>query len=74
MFLVRYVTARDITAKLLEVKYKGKNIHDVLNMTAEEALEFFENVPSLKKRIETINDVGLGYIKTWPVIYRAFRW
>ena len=47
----------------LEVKYKGKNIHDVLNMTAEEALEFFENVPSLKKRIETINDVGLGYIR-----------
>ena len=47
----------------LEVKYKGKNIHDVLNMTSEEALEFFENVPSLKKRIETINDVGLGYIR-----------
>ena len=47
----------------LEVKYKGKNIHDVLNMTAEEALEFFENVPSLKKRIETIKDVGLGYIR-----------
>lgn len=47
----------------LEVKYKGKNIHDILNMTAEEALEFFENVPSLKKRIETINDVGLGYIR-----------
>ena len=47
----------------LEVKYKGKNIHDVLNMTAEEALEFFENVPSLKKRIETINDVGFGYIR-----------
>ena len=47
----------------LEVKYKGKNIHDVLNMTAEEALEFFENVPSLKKRIETINDVGLSYIR-----------
>ena len=47
----------------LEVKYKGKNIHDVLNMTEEEALEFFENVPSLKKRIETINDVGLGYIR-----------
>ena len=47
----------------LEVKYKGKNIHDVLNMTAEEALEFFENVPSLKKRIETINDVGLGYTR-----------
>ena len=47
----------------LEVKYKGKTIHDVLNMTAEEALEFFENVPSLKKRIETINEVGLGYIR-----------
>ena len=54
---------RRYNRETLEVKYKGKNIHDVLNMTAEEALEFFENVPSLKKRIETINDVGLGYIR-----------
>ena len=47
----------------LEVKYKGKNIHDVLEMTVEEALTFFENVPSIRRKLETLNDVGLSYIK-----------
>ena len=47
----------------LEVKYKGKSIYDVLNMTVEEALKFFENVPSIARKIETLNDVGLSYIK-----------
>ncbi len=47
----------------LEVKYKGKNIYDVLNMTVEEALAFFENVPSIRRKIETLYDVGLSYIK-----------
>ena len=47
----------------LEVHYKGKTIYDVLNMTVDEAVEFFENVPSLKRRIETIKEVGLGYIR-----------
>ncbi len=47
----------------LEVKYKGKNIYDVLNMTVEEALEFFEHVPSIRRKIETLYDVGLSYIK-----------
>ena len=47
----------------LEVKYKGKSIADVLDMTVEEALVFFENVPKIKKKIQTLNDVGLGYIK-----------
>ena len=47
----------------LEVKYKGKNIDDVLNMTVEEALEFFENIPRIKNKIQTLKDVGLGYIK-----------
>ena len=47
----------------LEVKYKGKSIYDVLNMTVEEAVDFFENVPSIKRKIETLNDVGLSYIK-----------
>lgn len=46
----------------LEVKYKGKNIADVLEMTVEEALEFFENIPRIKRKIETLYDVGLGYI------------
>ena len=47
----------------LEIKYKGKNIDDVLNMTVEEALNFFENIPRIKNKLQLINDVGLGYIK-----------
>lgn len=47
----------------LEVKYKGKNIYDILDMTVEEALKFFEHVPSIYRKIETLNDVGLSYIK-----------
>ena len=47
----------------LEVKYKGKTISDVLNMTVEEALEFFKNIPRIKNKIQTLYDVGLGYIK-----------
>ena len=47
----------------LDVYYKGKNIYDVLDMTVEEALSFFENVPSIRRKIETLNDVGLSYIK-----------
>ena len=47
----------------LEVKYKGKSIYDVLNMTVEEALTFFENVPSIRRKIETLNDVGLSYVR-----------
>ncbi len=47
----------------LEVKYKGKSIYDVLDMTIEEALEFFDKVPSIRRKIETLNDVGLGYLK-----------
>ncbi len=47
----------------LEVRYKGKNIHDVLEMTVDEALVFFENVPKIRRKIQTLSDVGLGYIK-----------
>ncbi|MDT8716098.1 excinuclease ABC subunit UvrA [Clostridium sp. 19966] len=47
----------------LEVKYKGKNIDEVLNMTVEEALDFFENMPRIKNKIQTLYDVGLGYIR-----------
>ena len=47
----------------LEVKYKGKSIADVLDMTVEEALKFFEKIPKIKNKIQTLNDVGLGYIK-----------
>lgn len=47
----------------LDVRYKGKNIYDVLEMTVEEACTFFENIPSIKRKMETLNDVGLGYIR-----------
>ncbi|EKN41716.1 excinuclease ABC subunit A, partial [Clostridium botulinum CFSAN001627] len=47
----------------LEVKYKGKNISDVLNMTVEEALDFFENIPRIKSKLQTLMDVGLSYIR-----------
>ena len=47
----------------LEVKYKGKNIHDVLDMTVDEGLEFFANLPKLRRKLETLSSVGLGYIK-----------
>ena len=47
----------------LEIKYKGKSIHDVLEMTVEEALGFFENLPKIRRKIQTLYDVGLGYVK-----------
>ena len=47
----------------LEVRYKGKNISEVLDMTVEEALDFFKNVPRIRSKIQTLYDVGLGYIK-----------
>ncbi|MCY6957551.1 excinuclease ABC subunit UvrA [Clostridium brassicae] len=47
----------------LEIKYKGKNIDDVLNLTVEEALEFFSNIPRIKNKLQTLMDVGLGYIR-----------
>ena len=47
----------------LQIKYKGKNIDNILKMSVEEALLFFENIPSVKKKLSTLNEVGLGYIK-----------
>jgi len=47
----------------LEVKYKHKNIHDILKMTVEEALEFFEDIPAIYDRLKTLDDVGLGYLE-----------
>ena len=47
----------------LEVKYKGQNIADVLDMTVEDAVHFFENIPKIKRKLQTIFDVGFGYIK-----------
>ena len=54
---------RRYNRETLEVKYKGKTIYDVLNMTVEEALEFFDHVPSIRRKMETLNDVGLSYIR-----------
>jgi excinuclease ABC subunit A len=47
----------------LEVRYKGKSISDVLNMTVEHSIDFFENIPAIKRHVKTLNDVGLGYIR-----------
>jgi excinuclease ABC subunit A len=63
-----YVTCKNCRGErynreTLEVKYKGKNINDVLNMTIEEACKFFENIPSIYQSIKTLYDVGLGYVK-----------
>lgn len=54
---------RRYSKETLEVKYKGKSIHDVLEMTVEEGLEFFENIPKIKRKLSTLFEVGLGYIK-----------
>ncbi len=54
---------RRYNRETLEVKYKGKSIYDVLDMTVEEALEFFKNVPSIERKIQTLYDVGLSYVK-----------
>lgn len=54
---------RRFNRETLEVRYKGRNIHDVLEMNAEEALDFFSKVPSIKNRLVTLNAVGLGYVK-----------
>ena len=63
-----YVTCKTCNGKrfnrdTLEIRYRGKNIHDVLEMTAEEALNFFSNIPHIKNKLEVMYDVGLGYIK-----------
>ncbi len=63
-----YITCESCNGKrynsqTLEIKYKGKNIAEVLNMSVEEALNFFENIPVIKRKLQTLNDVGLGYIK-----------
>ena len=55
--------AKRYNRETLEVRYKGKNIYDVLDMTVEEALKFFENMPSIRRKIESLFDVGLSYVK-----------
>ena len=56
-------TGKRYNRETLEVRYKGKSIYDVLDMTVEEALEFFKNVPSIHRKIQTLYDVGLSYVK-----------
>ena len=62
MFLARHVRVR-YNRETLEVKYKGKNIYEVLEMTVDEGVEFFGNIPKIKRKLETLQEVGLGYIK-----------
>jgi len=62
-FLPEVCGGKRYNRETLEVKYKGKTIYDILNMTVEEALEFFAHVPSIRRKIETLNDVGLSYIR-----------
>ena len=57
----------------LEVKYKGKSIYDVLEMSVEEGLTFFENLPKIKRKLQTLYDVGLGYIKIGQPATTLFR-
>ena len=60
---VYYTDPSQFAPGMLEAYEKGKNIFEVLDMTVEEAVEFFKNVPSIRRKVETLNDVGLGYIK-----------
>ena len=55
----------------LEVRYKGKSIADVLEMTVSQAVEFFENVPSIPRKIKVLQDIGLRIYKTWPAVKHA---
>ena len=63
MFRVEVCGGKRYNRETLDVKYKGKSIFDVLDMTVEEAMVFFENVPSIYRKIATLNEVGLSYIK-----------
>ena len=63
MFLARYGKGKRYNRETLEVKYKGKNIYEVLEMTVDEGVEFFGNIPKIKRKLETLQEVGLGYIK-----------
>lgn len=74
MYLVKYVNGKRYNRETLEVKYKGKTISDVLDMTVEEALEFFKNLPKIKNKIQTLYDVGLGYIKLRTTFYNTIWW
>ena len=62
-----------ITGRLLEVKYKGKTIYDVLNMTVEEALEFFDHIPSIRRKMETLNDVGSVLYPSGTALHGTLR-
>jgi len=66
--------AKRYNKETLEVKYKGKTISDVLDMTVEEALEFFKNLPRIKNKIQALYDVGLGYIKLRTTFYYTIWW
>ena len=64
---------RRYNRETLEVRYKGRNIADVLEMTVDEAVEFFSALPRLRKKLETLQDVGLGYVETGSALHGALR-
>ena len=63
MYRVKYAKANATTERRWKSNIKDKSIYDVLNMTVEEALTFFENIPSIRRKIQTLYDVGLSYIR-----------
>ena len=68
MYHAKCVKEKRYNRETLEVKYKGKSIYDVLNMTVEEAMHFFENVPSIRRKMETLYDVRIILYPTWTTI------
>ena len=63
MYLVKFVMGTRYNSETLNIKYKEKNIADVLDMRVDEAIKFFENVPKIKNKLQVLHDVGLGYVK-----------
>ena len=73
MFRAKCAKARVTTRETLEVKYKGKNIHDVLEMTVEEACGFFANIPRIHRKLQTLYDVGPWLYHTGAKCHHPFR-
>ena len=65
---------RRYNRETLEVRYRGKSISDVLDMSIEDATPFFEHIPAIYRKVKTLNDVGVGLYYPWPVIYNLVWW
>ncbi len=73
MYNARPAMAKGYNRETLEVRFKGQNINDVLKMTINQAVEFFASVPSILRKLKTLQDVGLGYITAWSAFYHPVR-